>query len=490
MNLAADLAVRAARRGWRDRTAYLSGSARVTHGQVHDLAARAAHVLARLGLGPGKRLMLALPDGPDWIVTFLAAARLGAVLVITNPALTAGDHAHLAQECEVVVAVAEEPLLTRFGVRAAIGPERLMAQAAAAPVARAHPVAPNAPLYIQYTSGTTGRPAGVVHRHGDLPHHHRAVGTHMLRIHENDVSLSVSKLFFAYGFGNSLVYPLYTGSAAVLLPERPSPARVAELADRHAVTVLHAVPSALAHLTAEAAPAAFTRVRVAVSAGERLRPTLAEEARRLLGAPVLDELGSTEVGGAFCANTIGHAVLGTLGRALPGFRVQIRDDELRPITAPGVEGDLWTTGPTLMAGYLHQPERTADALRGGWLRTGDRAAFDGHGNVVHAGRADDLEMVGGITVSPLEVEQVLDDHPAVRESAVTAVPDERGATKLRAFVVVQNRSDHDAVARELLSAARQRLAPFKVPRSVEFVPALPRTATGKLQRFVLRAGRP
>ncbi|MEV0600528.1 AMP-binding protein [Streptomyces sp. NPDC050315] len=490
MNIATELAVRAARHGWRDRPAYLTASDRVSHGQVHDLAARAAQVLAGLGVAPGRRVLLALPDGPEWIITFLAAARLGAVPVLTNPALPAADHAHLVQECEVALIVAEEPVLSRFAGRTTIEAGHLMARAATASVARAHPVPPDAPLYIQYTSGTTGRPAGVVHRHGDLAHHHRAVAAHMLRIRATDVSLSVSKLFFAYGLGNSLVYPLYTGSAAVLLADRPSPTRIEELADRFAVTVLHAVPSALAHLTAEASPGAFDRVRVAVSAGEPLRPSLADKARRLLGAPVLDELGSTEVGGAFCAQTLAHAVPGTVGKALPGFRVEVRDAQNRHVTTPGVEGDLWASGPTLMAGYLQQPARTAEVLRDGWLRTGDRAALDEHGNVLHAGRADDLEMVGGITVSPLEIERVLDDHAAVRESAVAAVPDERGATKLRAFVVALDRSDHDVVARELLAEARQRLAPFKVPRSVEFVPALPRTATGKLQRFVLRTGRP
>ncbi|GAA2014492.1 hypothetical protein GCM10009799_48490 [Nocardiopsis rhodophaea] len=488
MNAAADLESRAARRGWNTKTAYISGSARVTHGEIHDRAARTASVLADCGVTPGRRILLALPDTPEWIITFLAVARLGAVSVLANPGMTAEDHTHLAEESEAALAVVEEPLMDRFDARLTISPTQLTAQAALAPPAPVHQVAPDAPLYIQYTSGTTGRPAGVVHRHSDLPHHVKAVAEHMLRMNENDVSLSVSKLFFAYGFGNSLVYPLYTGSAAVLVRDKPAPDIIAELAERHSVTVLHAVPSALAYLVAEASPRSFEQVRVAVSAGERLRTSLAEEARKLLGAPVLDELGCTEVGGAFCANTLDHAVPGTLGKALPGFRVELRDTAGQPITAPSVEGELWVTGPTLLMGYLHQPERSAEVVRNGWLRTGDRAEFDEDGNVLHAGRMDDMEMVGGITISPLEVEQVLDEHPAVRESAVTAVPDEHGATKLRAFVVARPTTDHATVEQELLDTARRRLAPFKVPRSVRIVSALPRTATGKLQRFILRTG--
>ncbi|PSK65689.1 p-hydroxybenzoic acid--AMP ligase FadD22 [Micromonospora sp. MH33] len=488
-NVAARLAGLAREQLWWDRPAYLDDAGTWTHGELHDWAARAATVLIGRGVRPGDRVLLALPDRAEWVGCFLAVARLGAVVVPVNPALTVHEHSTLVADCRPVAVIADGPAADHFDPAALVGPAQLDRLARAATPAPAHPVDDRTPLYIQYTSGTTGQPKGAVHRHADFLHYHRAVGEAMLRLRPEDVSFSVSKLFFAYGLGNSLVYPLHSGSAAVLTAPRPGPARIAELVRRHRVTVLHAVPSAYANLVAEVTdPEPFRSVRVAVSAGEPLAPTLGEQATALLGAPVLDELGSTEIGGACCANRLDDNQPGTIGRPLPGYELRVCDDSGRPLDGP-VEGELWVRGPTLLTGYLHRPEETARVLVDGWLRTGDRVTRLPDGRYRHGGRLDDLELVGGITMSPVEVERLLLTHPLVREAGVAAVPDDRGATKLRAYVVCAvDQATVPGLADELIGLVRSRLATYKVPRSVEFVAALPRTPTGKLRRFVLRRG--
>jgi fatty-acyl-CoA synthase/benzoate-CoA ligase/fatty acid CoA ligase FadD22 len=345
------------------------------------------------------------------------------------------------------------------------------------------------PLYIQYTSGTTGRPKGVVHCHGDVKTYHDLIGRRLLRISPDDVTLSVSKLFFAYGFGNAFAFPLCSGSSAVLVDRRPNPAAVDELVVRHRVTLLYSVPSAYAALVADRADghtACFATVRAAISAGEGLPAGLGARVTELLGAPVLEQIGSTEAGHAFCANSFLHNRPGTVGRPVPGFEVELRDRAGRPVP-DGEEGELWVRGPTLTPGYRNRSEETARTLVGGWLATRDRARREDDGTFTHLGRADDMEMVGGITVSPLEVEALLRSHPAVKEVAVAAVTDQRGASRLRAFVVPVTPIPVGLEA-ELICLARDRLAAFKVPRSVSFVPSLPRTPTGKLRRHLVRHG--
>ncbi|MFE7930808.1 AMP-binding protein [Streptomyces sp. NPDC057456] len=497
-----------------------------THGAAHDLGARAAGVLAGHGVRAGDRVLLALPDGIAWVAAFLGVARLGAVAVLVNPELPAAEHAFMAEDVDAALCVTGPGLEDRFADRARLGSDQLLALAPAAEPAAAHPVDARTPLYVQYTSGTTGRPKGVVHTHGDPETYHELIGRRLLGITEEDVTLSVSKLYFAYGFGNAFVFPLFSGSSAVLVDRRPTPAAVDELVARHRVSLLYSVPSAYAALVADRGgghTACFASVRVAVSAGEGLPDGLGGQIAELLGAPVLEQIGSTEAGHAFCANSLGHDRPGTVGRPVPGFEVELRDRAGR-LVPDGAEGELWVRGPTVTPGYLNRPEETRRTLVGGWLATHDRARREPDGSYRHLGRIDDMEMVGGITVSPLEVEAVLRAHPAVREVAVAAVPDGRGRTRLRAFVVptaptaptapsapsapfapstaspasptgpatpTASPAGPTGPARledELVALARERLAAFKVPRSVSFVASLPRTPTGKLRRHLVRQG--
>ncbi|MER7169562.1 AMP-binding protein [Micromonospora sp. NPDC000207] len=483
MNLAVALEQLTDLSGWRQRPATYEPTGVHTHGQVHDLAARAATVLARHGVGPSARVLVAMPDSVAWYVTFLATARLGAVAVPVNPDLAVPEHLDIVADCEPVLVVCPQELAGRFPVPTLAGDD-LVDRAAGCPRAAAHPVDAQTPLYIQYTSGTTGRPKGAIHRHGDPERYYRSAGLGVVEVGPCDVTLSVSKLYFAYGFGNAFVFPLFSGSAAVLLPYRPSPEETAELVAAHRVTLLYGVPTAYAGMVAHGDPRRWRTVRAAVSAGEALRPGLGEATSELLGAPVLNQLGSTEAGHGFCSNTLRHHRLDTVGRELAGYRLRILDDTGREVP-DGTQGELWVAGDTIMSGYLGLPDETAASVVDGWLRTKDLAVRNPDGTVTLHGRADDLEMVAGITMAPGPVEQLIGDHPAVVEAAVVARPDQRGATRLHAFVVAADGAaepDADELARWLAG----RVAPFKVPRSVSVVPALPRTPTGKLRRFMLR----
>ncbi|GAB2835164.1 AMP-binding protein [Lentzea nigeriaca] len=475
-NAALTLARHADRAGWSSRPAYLIGDEVWRHGQIHDLAARAAKVLHDRGIRPDDHVLLAAPDGPAWVVAFLAIARLGAVAVLANPELTAADHHLLLADCDASACVTDAALEERFPNW--IDVDHLLDQAWTTAPGPAADVAPTSPLYVQYTSGTTGQPKGVVHAHKDLALYGTSVGRDVLRIGIGDVALSVSKMFWAYGFGNALVFPLHSGSSAVLTPHRPCAEEIAELTVRHRVNLLYSVPSSYAAL----ASTKLTSLRAAVSAGEPMPEPLGALLRDELGIEVLDQIGSTEAGHAFCANGIGDNTPGTLGRPVPGWEVQVRDEQGFPVD----EGELWVRGPTLFSHYLNQPGLTGSTLVDGWLTTHDRVRQNHDGTLSHLGRTDDMEMVGGISLSPLEIERVLAAHPLVREAAVAAVLDQHDASRLRAFVVPAQ--DTPGLEDELITWTRSRLPSFKVPRTVRLVPQLPRTATGKLRRHVVRTG--
>jgi acyl-coenzyme A synthetase/AMP-(fatty) acid ligase len=471
VNLAVDLETRAAEGGWSGDVAFLVGDRSFTHAEVYGGAARTGSLLSGLGAGRGARILIALPDGVEFAWAFLGAVRIGAVAVPVNPRLTVADHRAAAADAAVVVCSAD--LIDRFEGRPVVVAEGLEARLAQYPPAAAAPVAATDAAYAQYTSGTTGLPKPAVHAHGHPLVYVEAFARPAIALARTDVVLSVSKLYFAYGLGNSLFFPLATGCRAVLHPAHPRPDDIADLVQRHRATVLFGVPTSYAHVVAGTDPAAFASVRVAVSAGEALGVTLAERARAFLGCPILDGLGSTEVGQTFASNTLECWKDGTVGRGLPPYRVAVRDESACDLP-PGEVGALWVAGPTLPLGS------------GEWLCTGDRAVLDDEGFLQLHGRTDDMEMVGGISVSPMEVEAVLGRHPAVTEVAVAGVVGSDGASRLQAFVVAApGAGDLEA---ELLAMARAELAPFKVPRSVAVVDALPRTPTGKLRRFVLRSG--
>jgi fatty acid CoA ligase FadD22 len=491
VNLAGTLQQRAAARRHGHRPALGVGDRTYTHDEIHDGGARTAGLLAALGVRQGDAVLLALPDGVEMAWAFLGAVRLGGLAVPVNPVLPAADHRFLATDCGARAVICTDELADRFAGRIVVRAGSLTASlASAAPLPPAQ-VEASDPAYAQYTSGTTGVPRAAVHRHGDPAVYAAAFAEQGLRLREADVVLSVSKMFFAYGLGNSLFFPLLSGARAIVHPGRPAPHEITALVAHHAVTVLFAVPTFYANLIrASPPPAELASLRVAVSAGERLTTSLAERAAALLGCPLLDSLGSTEVGQAFVAGTLEQTRGGAVGRALPPYEVAVRGKDGTDLPA-GAVGMLWVRGPTVLLEYLGRPEATAEALDGGWLRTGDLASMDEDGFLYHHGRADDLEMVGGITVAPQEIEELLSLHPSVSEVAVASVADGFGATRLHAFVVpAPGVVAGPLIGDELAELARSHLAAHKVPRSVTFVEALPRTPTGKLRRFLLRSQPP
>ncbi len=495
-NLAAVMAERARRQGFWSAPAFVVDERTWTHAEVHQGAAHTSTLLAAEGVGQGDQVLIVAADGIEAVWAFLGTVRLGAIAIPVNPRLTADDHAGLAADACPAVVVCSADLADRFA-----GPARVLrtevlaatvaesvAEDADADVALPVEVGGDEPAYAQYTSGTTGQPKAAVHRHGDPLVYFGAFAEGAIRMGRDDVVFSVSKLFFAYGLGNSLFFPLLSGCRALLHPGPPRADTVAGLVERHAVSVLFSVPTFYARLVATAEAKAFSSLRVAVSAGEALTPVLAERARRVLGCPILDGLGSTEVGQTFASNTLGAQRDGTVGHALPPYQLRVADDAGSD-GCVGQAGTLWVKGPTILIEYLGRPEATAQVMREGWLCTHDRAAIDADGFVHHLGRVDDMEIVGGINVAPLEVEAVLVAHPAVTEVAVAGVCDAMGASRLEAFVVVvPGASDGPDLADDLVALAQQSLAPHKVPRVVHLVDALPRTPTGKLRRFLLRTG--
>lgn len=489
-NLAAHLAALAERREWNGRVAFHEGHRTWTHGEVHDLAARAATVLADHGVCPGDRVLLALPDSVAWVAAFLAIARLGAVAVLADPDLTPPELGALTEDTGAVLCVTAPGPDRRHPRRGRLSADLLLALTrTSGPTTEAHPTDARTPLYIQYTAGTTGRPKAVVHAHGDPRTYFDLVGRRLLRIVPDDVTLSVPRLYGAHGFGNTFVFPLFSGSSAVLTGHRPGSADVDALVVRHRVTLLYSVPSAYTALLAglgEGHEACFASVRAAVSAGERLPDGLGRRITSLLGAPVLEQIGCAETGHAFCANSFDHNHPGTVGRPVPGYEVEVRDRDGSPVP-DGEDGELWVRGPTVAPASPDRPGENTRDLAGGWLPTGDLARREPDGTIRHLGRRDETETVEGATVSPLGTEAVLRAHPAVREAAVAAVTDERGTGRLRAFVVPVVPIPVGLEA-ELICLARDRLTPDEVPHSVSFVPTLPRTRSGGLRRHLVRQG--
>jgi benzoate-CoA ligase len=343
-----------------------------------------------------------------------------------------------------------------------------------------------------YTSGSTGRPKGAVHVHADLKLTDDLYAGPILGLTDRDVCYSVAKLFFAYGLGNALTFPLSAGATTVLLPERPTPDAVAALLRRHAVTVFYGVPTFYAGFLASAAAPQRSEVklRLCVSAGEALPPDIGRRWRERYGVDILDGLGSTEMLHIFLSNRPGEVKYGTTGKPVPGYDVRLVGDA-GEIVKRGELGELQVRGPTSALMYWNDREQSRATFLGEWTRSGDKYIEDENGFFVYCGRRDDMLKVGGMYVSPFEVEGALCTHQDVLEAAVVAWPDPEGLIKPKAFVVLRSPDRAcDALAQALQEHCKSRLAPYKYPRSIEFRIDLPKTATGKIQRFKLRAESP
>ena len=419
-------------------------------------------------------MAIILRDSPDFIAAFLGAVKIGAIAV---PLST------LARPEEIDLMVRDS------GARLVVteADQRFLADGGG-PVAAA-PMREDDMCFWQYSSGTTGGPKAVIHLHEPSITPARGHGRHIVGLRSDDRVYSTAKLFFSYGLQSSMIIPLATGASVVLDPERFAPERAWALIARERPTVLYAVPTAYAGLLAAAdagTPADIASIRCCISAGEALPAPLAERWRSRFGLAILDGMGSTEIGYIALSNTAGDVTPGSSGVPVPGYDARVVGEDGQDVTA-GEPGTLWVRGPSTARGYHARPERTAATFRDGWVVTGDRYVVR-DGRYTHLGRDDDMLRVGAQWVSPLEVESVLLSHPSVRECAVIGRADHDGLMRPCAYVVANG--DSGNLAAELFESCAQRLPQHKRPRWVEVVPELPKTATGKVQRYRLRQSAP
>ena len=463
------------------RTAATTASQHTT-GEVLRGAAGVAAALLAHDVRPEDRVLIALPDGVEFVTAFLGALHVGAIAVPVNPTLPSRDLAVLLERADPAVVVGGPAV-----ARAATGRTGLAPGEAGDPADAPPPVprTPHDPAYAQFTSGTTGAPKLCFHGHGDPLVYDGAFAKPVLGLSRGAVTYSVSKAFFAYGLGNSVFFPLLNGATAVLDPAQPDEAAILDAITRFGVEVLYAVPSVYARLLAHPAADALRGLRLAVSAGEVLPRTVEDGFAALDGPVLLNGLGSTEVGQTFTANAPDARRTGTVGRALPPYQVRVVDEAGADRPA-GVEGRLLVCGPTVVAGVPAAAERTAPTP-GEWHATGDAATLDADGFLHVAGRLDDLEIISGVNVHPTEIEELFRAQPQVADAAVCSVTDALGVSRLVAYVVPKPDADPDEPWRAALVARlRGKLAQQKIPRGVVVVPDLPRTPTGKLRRHALR----
>ena len=483
-----------------DRPAIRSSGETLSYAAVAGRVNRAGNALRALGVEPEQRVALILPDSPDFVAAFLGAIKVGAVPVTLSTLLTPFDQALLIDDSRARVLVVHETLAPALEAqRAQLRQLRhvLVAGGArssfAAAVAGAsdeldpEPTRPDDMCFWQYSSGTTGRPKAVVHLQQSALAPAELHGRHVVAMRPDDRVFSVAKLFFSYGLNNSLVIPFRHGALTILESGRPEPATVFETIARERPTVFYGVPTSYGAMLAHGGEPDTSSIRVYVSAGEALPKPLFQRWKARFGQEILDGIGSTEIGYIAISNFAGRARPGTSGEVIPGYEAKVVDGEGQRLP-PGEIGDLLVRGPSTALGYWNNRAATKRTFRGEWVFTGDRYSVDAEGYHMYQGRSDDLLKVGGIWVSPLEVETALLEHDAVLECAVVAREDSDGLVKPSAYVVLrEGGAPSQGLAGELRAFVKDRLAPYKYPRWIEFVPELPKTSTGKIQRFKLRA---
>ncbi len=486
------------------RIAYIDDHGAHSFDDLNDASARVAAVLKAAGLHAEQRVLVCMHDSFLWPATFLGAIRAGIVPVPVNTLLTGADYAWMLADSRASVAIVSAPLVPLFEplLRSVPGFRRLIVASGDVPgydrledwlaiVAPAHEIEPtlaDEACFWLYSSGSTGAPKGTVHVHSSLIYTAELYARPILGIEAQDTVFSAAKLFFAYGLGNALSFPLSVGACTVLMAERPTPEAVFKRLHDHRPTIFCGVPTLYASLLASSnlPPADALRLRRCTSAGEALPADIGTRWQRHFGLDILDGIGSTEMLHIFLSNRCGAVRYGTTGHPLPGYETRIVDDDGQ-VVAPGDIGELQVSGPTAASMYWHNRAKSRATFMGQWTRTGDKYRVDEDGYYVYCGRSDDMLKVGGIYVSPSEVESALIEHPAVLEAAVVGRADDEHLIKPAAYVVLNAGFAADAALADTLKQhVRARLAHYKYPRWIEFLPELPKTATGKIQRFKLR----
>lgn len=504
-NAAHDLLERNLLAGRASKVAYIDDRGQYTFAQLAERANRFANALLSLGVQPEQRVLLCLQDTIDWPTAFLGAIKAGIVPVAVNTLLTTNDYAFMLRDSRARVLIVSESLLPVFtsligtlphlktvivsGENAGTHESFSTLLANAASEFEAAPTLADEACFWLYSSGSTGTPKGTVHVHASLIQTAELYGRPIAGFTESDIVFSAPKLFFAYGLGNALSFPLAVGATTVLMAERPTPEAVFARMLRHQPTVFCGVPTLYGALLADSKLPARTasRLRTCISAGEALPREIGERWSQHFGVDILDGIGSTEMLHIFLSNRPGDVCYGTTGKPVPGYALRIVDDEGKPV-AQGQIGELQISGPTCATTYWNNREKSRDTFHGPWTRSGDKYSLNENGCYVYAGRSDDMLKVSGMYVSPIEVESALITHPAVLEAAVIGKADEGGLIKPLALVVLKEGKAASAdLATQLKQHVKAHLAPYKYPRWIEFTSELPKTATGKIQRFKLRA---
>jgi len=509
-NFAADVLESNLGQGRANKPAYIDAHGTHTYGQLADRVARFGAALRGLGIRREERVLMAMLDTVDWPTAFLGCLKAGIIAVPVNTLLTEDDYRFMLADSRAKCLVVSEALFPKFEkiigespdlehvIVSGANPQNLDAKGyrlfedligADEPEPYTAPTVADDMAFWLYTSGSTGKPKGAVHVHASLKLSADLYGTPIAGLKESDVVYSVAKLFFAYGLGNAMTFPLTVGATTVLNADRPTPDGVAALLRKHPVTVFFAVPTFYAaFLASPNAPArSEVKIRRCISAGEALPEEIARTWNERYGVEISDGLGTTEMLHIYLTNRPGATKYGTTGRAVPGYEIKLIGEDGNEVPQ-GEMGELYARGPTSAIMYWNNREKSRSTFQGEWTRSGDKYIRDEDGYYICCGRADDMLKVSGMYVSPFEVEAALSSHPDVLEAAVVGWFDEQRLVKPKAFVVLKLPDKaSEEIARALQEHVKQKLAPFKYPRWIEFRLELPKTATGKIQRFKLRA---
>jgi benzoate-CoA ligase len=506
-NAADDLIGRNLEAGRGDKPAFVGADGAMTYAELDRAANRFANLLRAEGVRMEERVLLCMLDTTAWPVCFLGAIRAGAVPIPVNTRLTAGDYAFMLEDSRARMLVVSEPLMPAFAdhldghdalktvlVDGADGgghPLLSNALAAQSDTFETAPTRAGDMCFWLYTSGTTGKPKGAVHLQTHLIETANLYAIPTLGISSEDVCFSAAKLFFAYGLGNGLTFPMAVGATTFLHAGPPDPESVCDILKTRRPTIFYGVPTLYGMLLASGklpGPGEHS-VRIATSAGEALPAELLRRFKKTTGIDILDGLGSTEMLHIFLSNRVDDITPGASGRPVEGYDLRLVDDDGRVIEGADEMGMLEVSGPTAAVMYWNQRDKSIETFQGPWTRTGDKYVRDANGVYAHAGRSDDMLKVGGIYVSPVEVEGAIVRHEKVLEVAVVGHADADGLIKPKAFVVpAEGAAPSDDLADEIKAFVKAELAGYKYPRWIEFRDELPKTATGKIQRFKLREG--
>jgi benzoate-CoA ligase family protein len=472
-----------------DRVAIHYKNRKLSYGELVEAAARCRGALAARGIRPGDRVALVMSDSPEMVIAFLGIMGMGAIAVPCSTMLPPEGLSYVFKDSEAKLLIASPEHLEnaqRAGAPNPILADELLKNGRPAPLGQFDR---DTPCLVLYTSGSTGQPKGAVHLHGHMPWTVESVARKVYDLQPDDRLFSVPRLFFAYGLGNSLSIPLGSGASTILVSERPTPALIAEVFEKYRPTVLFAVPTVFRMLLEHARQGNrvdASSIKFSVSAGEVLPVATWNEWKALTGGEILDTIGTTELLHAFIHNYRDRNRPGSSGVVLDGYEVKLTDDSGAEVKGAG-RGYLHVRGGSAIPYYLNKPEKTAEAIRDGWVRTGDVYRKDEDGFYWFEGRSDDLFKCSGLWVTPGEVEDAVCRHPGVMEAAVIAEQDANGGTIPAAYVLLRpGYSPGDALSAEIREVAAKTLPRYKRPQRIHFMKELPRTPTGKVQRFKLR----